>query len=126
MKLVLNEMWSAKIAVELRRRGFDVISATETGAASRYSGVPDDVVLLRAQEDGRAVVTDNIADFSAIHTAAQARGQTHPGIVFALRPHFDRSQAGIIGAMVRALEQFLRFQLDRGPLTNQVHYLRGR
>jgi len=78
VKLVLNEMWSSKIAVELRRRGFDVMSATETGAASRYSGVPDDVVLLRAQEDGRAVVTDNIADIGDPHRRAGA-GADPPG-----------------------------------------------
>jgi hypothetical protein len=124
VKLLLNEMWSSKIAIELRRRGLDVVSATEVGVASRYSGVPDDEVLWRAQEDSRAVVTDNIADFSAIHTAVQAQGRTHLGIVFALRPHFDRSQPGIIGVMVRSLERFLRVQLDRGALTNQVHYLR--
>ena len=100
MKLVLNEMWSSRIAVELRRRGLDVVSATEPGVAARYSGVPDDVVLARAQEDGRAIV------------------------VLALRPHFDRSQPGIIGAIIRSLDQFLRPRGDRGTLANQVHYRR--
>jgi len=123
VKLLLNEMWSSKIAVELRRRGFDVVSATEVAVAKRYSGIPDDVVVMRAQEDGRAIVTDNIADFSAVHAATQARGQAHPGIVFALRPQFDRSQARIVGTMVRSLERFMRSQAARGSLANQVHYL---
>jgi hypothetical protein len=123
VKLLLNEMWSSRIAVELRRRSFDVVSATEVGVAPRYSGIPDDLVLVRAQEDGRAIVTDNIADFSAIHAAMQARGQTHAGIIFALRPQFDRSQPRIIGTMVRSLERFMQSQAARRSLANQVHYL---
>jgi hypothetical protein len=106
------------------RRRSPPVSATEVDLASRYAGVPDDIVLLRAREDGRAVVTDNIADFFAIHAAAQVRGQTHPGIVFALRPHFDRCQPGVIGAMVRSLEALLRSQVERDTMTNHVHYRR--
>lgn len=62
MRLLLDEMWSYEIAIQLRRRGHNVIAATEREHAGRYSNTPDPVVFERAQDDGRAVVTDNVAD----------------------------------------------------------------
>ncbi|MGH8909635.1 MAG: DUF5615 family PIN-like protein [Egibacteraceae bacterium] len=52
------------MAVQLRRRGFDVVAATEPDWARRYRGVPDEEVFRRAQEDRYALVTDNIGDFA--------------------------------------------------------------
>lgn len=102
MKLLLNEMWSAEIARQLRERGIDALAATE--APTRYRAVPDHDVFARAREDGRVIVTDNVPDFAALVADAASRGADHPGVVFALRPAFDRSQPRIIGRMVRALE----------------------
>lgn len=106
MKLVLNEMWSSEIARQLRGRGFDVVAATEL--PRRYRGVADNEFFLRAQEDGRAVVTDNVRDFSAIVAERASRGDPHHGVVFALRPTFDRARPGIVGDMTRSLEALLR------------------
>ncbi len=101
MRLLLNEMWSAEIARQLRRRGVDVVAATER--PRRYRGVPDDVVFERAQEDGRAIVTDNLQDFARLVAEAAGRGEEHHGVVFAVRPTFDRARPGVVGEMVRAL-----------------------
>jgi Domain of unknown function (DUF5615) len=106
LKLLLNEMWSAEIARQLRRRGHDVVAATELPA--RYRGVPDEVVFARAREDGRVVVTDNVADFATLLAEAAGRGETHPGVVFALRPAFDRATPAVVGTMTRALGRLLR------------------
>lgn len=102
MKLLLNEMWAAEIARQLRERGIDAIAATEQPA--RYRGVPDHDVFARARDDGRAVVTDNVSDFAVLVAEAASRGEAHPGIVFALRPAFDRAHPRIVGTMVRALQ----------------------
>lgn len=101
MKLLLNEMWSADIARQLRRRGVDAVAATEL--PFRYRGVPDHDVFARAREDGRAIVTDNVPDFATLVADAASRGETHPGVVFAVRPAFDRGHRRIVGRMVRAL-----------------------
>jgi hypothetical protein len=53
MRLLLDEMWTPTIAIELRKRGFDAIAANEPALASRYAGATDDAVFARAQEDGR-------------------------------------------------------------------------
>ena len=101
MRLLLNEMWSAEIARQLRRRGVDALAATE--APTRYRAIPDHDVFARAREDGRVIVTDNVPDFAALVADAASRGESHPGVVFAVRPAFDRSHPRIVGQMVRAL-----------------------
>lgn len=105
-RLLLNEMWSAEIALQLRRRGLDVVAATEL--PRRYRGVPDDEVFRRARAEGRAIVTDNVADFARLVADAADRGESHPGVVFVVRPAFDRAQPGVVGAMVQALAAFAR------------------
>lgn len=119
MKLVLNEMWSSEIARQLRRRGFDIVAATEL--PRRYRGVPDHDFFRRAQEDGRAVVTDNVRDFAKIVAEHADRGEPHFGVIFALRPAFDRAQPGIVGAMTRALAALLE---RADSLTSGVVFLR--
>lgn len=94
-------MWSAEIARQLRRRGVDAVAATEL--PRRYRGVPDDEVFRRAQADGRVIVTDNVGDYAQLVADAAGRGETHCGVVFALRPGFDRAGPRIVGDMVRAL-----------------------
>ncbi len=110
MKLVLNEMWSSEIARQLRSRGFDVVAATER--PRRYRGVPDHEFFRRAQEDGRTVVTDNVRDFMVIVAEHASRAEPHCGVVFAVRPSFDRARTGIVGDMTRALEALLRERED--------------
>ena len=105
MKLLLNEMWSDRIAQQLRRRGYDVVAATEL--PHRYRGVADDEVFRRAQEDERTIVTDNVRDFVSILADYESRRVPHHGVVFALRPRFDRGAPRAVGRMVRALAAYL-------------------
>lgn len=106
LRFLLDEMWSAEIARQLRRRGIDVVAATEL--PRRYRGVSDEEVFRRAQADGRTVVTDNVGDFSRLVALAAGRGDAHCGVVFAVRPAFDRAGPGVVGEMVRALVALAR------------------
>lgn len=114
-------MWSAEIARQLRRRGVDAVAATEL--PRRYRGVPDDEVFRRAQVDGRTVVTDNVGDYAPLLADAAGRGETHCGVVFALRPGFDRASPRIIGGMVRALEALARSH-EAGSIAGSATFLR--
>jgi uncharacterized protein DUF5615 len=120
VKLLLNEMWTAEIARQLRRRGHDVIAATELPA--RYRGIPDHDVFARAREDGRVIVSDNVPDYATLVADAASRGAVHPGVVFAVRPAFDRAVPGVVGRMIRALDRLLR--VDE-PIRGS-HFLRPR
>lgn len=121
MKLVLNEMWSSEIARQLRTRGFDVVAATEL--PKRFRGVPDHEFFLRAQEDGRAVVTDNVRDFMTIVTERASRAEPHHGVVFAVRPAFDRARPAVVGDMIRALAALLR-EREGDERSSDVLFLR--
>jgi len=124
VRLLLDEMWSPEIALQLRRRGHDVIAATEPAHEARYGNLADDVVFERAQEDGRAVVTENVADFERARIAFERAGGQHSGVVYALVPQFNRNLgAGVIGAMVRALDRLLGEHPEHVP-QNLVIYLR--
>ncbi len=67
----------------------DVIAAQEPAHRGRYGATPDDVVFERAQEDGRAVVTDNIRNYELARSAWEARGISHHGVVYALDALLD-------------------------------------
>jgi hypothetical protein len=126
MKLLLNEMWTPAIALELRGRHLDVVAITERGQASRYAGITDDQVFARAQEDGRTVVTDNVADYEKARRDWEARGLAHHGVVYALDPPFNRHRGvAVIGEMVRALEDWLRSPDAERHSFKGVHYLRA-
>jgi predicted nuclease of predicted toxin-antitoxin system len=120
-RFLLNEMWSAEIARQLSRRGLDVVAATEL--PRRYRGVPDDEVFARAQVDGRTIVTDNVGDFARLVADAAGRGEPHCGVVFALRPAFDRARPGVIGEMVRGLAALARSQ-EAGAVVSSAVFLR--
>jgi Domain of unknown function (DUF5615) len=103
-----------------------VIAITESAHASRYAGISDDEVFARAQEDGRAVVTDNIADFERTRSDRESRGKAHHGLIYALDPPFNRHRGeGVIGQIVSALVHFLGSPDASGEPFNRAHYLRA-
>jgi hypothetical protein len=125
VRLLLDEMWTPTIALELRKRDFDVIAIGEPTHASRYAGISDDEVFARAQDDGRAIVTDNIADHEQVRRDRESRGQAHHGLVYALNPPFNRHRGErVIGRMVNALAHFLSSPDAAEEPLNRAHYLR--
>jgi predicted nuclease of predicted toxin-antitoxin system len=123
VKLLLDEMFSPAIAVQLRARGLDVVAISEPTQSSRYGGVPDDRVLAHAQEDDRAIVTDNVGDYEHARLEWETRGEPHQGVIYA---PFNRHRGeAVIGQMVKALAAFLAApEATREPL-NRAHYLRS-
>jgi predicted nuclease of predicted toxin-antitoxin system len=125
VKLLLDEMWTPTIALELRKRGFDVIAISESAHAGRYAGISDEEVFARAQDDGRAIVTDNIADFEQTRRDRESRGETHHGVLYALDPPFNRHRGErVIGQMVNALAHFLSSPDAAQEPFSRAHYLR--
>ena len=125
MRLLLDEMWTPTIALELRKRAFDVIAISEPAHAGRYAGIGDDEVFARVQEDSRAVITDNIADYEQARRDWESRGQTHYGLIYALNPPFNRHRGErVIGQMVNALAHFLASPDAARESFNRALYLR--
>jgi hypothetical protein len=89
-RLLLDEMFSPAIAVELTARGID-------GRAVAAD------VLLRAQSDleifdaglleGRVIVTNNVPDFESLRRAREALGGELPGLICTSDLTFPRTKA---------------------------------
>lgn len=75
MLLYADEDFPFPVVVELRRLGYDAITAQEDGHKSR----PDPIILARAHSLGRAILTYNRGDFERL----DRQGVAHSGILSA-------------------------------------------
>lgn len=92
--LYADENFPRSVVSRLRTMGHDVVTLAEDGKADR--GFPDDQVLLRALELGRALVTHDRRDFRRLHQA----GVDHAGLVLCTQDHDpERLAAGIDAAL---------------------------
>ena len=120
MRLLLDEHFSPAIADELRSRGHDVLAVA---AIQELRQCGDSDLLTWATEQGRALVTENVADFVALHRQALSRGERHGGIVVTSPHRFPRSTAGV-GALVAALDELLHALPDDDALATDLRWLR--
>ena len=83
----------------------------------------DDAALLTwAVGQRRSVVTEDAADYLALHRLRLSRGEHHHGLVFTNVRRFPRSQRGI-GKLVRALDALLRSLPAEDALRADVRWL---
>jgi predicted nuclease of predicted toxin-antitoxin system len=109
VRLLLDEMLHKEIAVQLRKRRHDVEAVKEV---DELRGLKDVELLRAATSRGRALVTDNVDDYSDLHSSFLGRSEDHAGIVLASSRSLPRSKA-TIGLWVSALDALLR--QDRSP-----------
>jgi hypothetical protein len=112
LRLLLDEHFSPEIARQLRSRGRDVSAARER---AELHGLSDRGLLAIASAEGRAVLTENVADFAELHRQSVLRGEAHAGIIFTSSRRYPRTRRGI-GKLVRALD---------GLITDGPHDLDG-
>lgn len=91
MRLLLDEMYPAALAGALDETGIDAV----TVASLRLSGAPDAEVFATAREAGRAVLTENVADFPRLAAELVTSGSHHAGLLIALSSRFSRRPAGV-------------------------------
>ncbi|MEI6448127.1 MAG: DUF5615 family PIN-like protein [Actinomycetes bacterium] len=103
MRLLLDEMFSPLIARGLRDLGHDAVSV---GEVPEWRGIDDAGVMQVAREQGRAVVTNNIRDFVALHNwAISPGGEGHCGLI--LVPSTQRRRREDAGTLQLALEELM-------------------
>lgn len=120
MKLLLDEMISWRIAVELRNRGRDVVAVKRDRPAleSRL----DPTLLAAAAAEQRAVVTNNVRDYRAAHERMRARGDDHYGVVYTHDDTLPRNKAGF-PLWVSTLEALLAAHPAENALLNRARHL---
>lgn len=119
LKLLLDEMLDPEIGVQLRRRKWDVESIQREH--QELIGLDDGLLLERATQLGRALVTDNVRHFLPLHQTYLAEHKTHAGLILAHPRGYPRSKR-TIGLWVRGLEQILR-RLALGSMENLCEWL---
>ena len=106
-------MYPPAIAEQLRARERDVSAVTER---AELRGLADADLFALAQAEQRAVVTENIPDFSVLADGYDQRGQAHHGLLFVQSQRYPRRSQRTIGRMVTALEELLRVHPGRTPM----------
>jgi hypothetical protein len=110
-------MWSPEVAVQLRRRGHDVVAVKER---SDLTGEPDIAIFAAAQVEDRAVVTENVPDYRTLGRSARHGRTSHAGLIFTTNNRFPRHDARTVGRLVSALERLVVSGVD---LTDREHWL---
>ena len=113
MKLLLDEHYSSVIAEKLRARGHDVVAVSER---DDLIGLPDENLLAQAFEEKRALLTENVVDFSRI------AAEEHYGIIFTSSRSLPRTRK-TIGLYVRLLDRFLTARPRADALKSQTEWL---
>ena len=122
MRLLLDELYSKRIAEELRTRGHDVVAVKER---PDLEGLKDVELFPLLSAERRAILTENWADFQRLLDEAAAAGTTHYGVVFTSRRQLPRSKQ-TIGLYVRILEDFLSRHPAESALLNSYRWLPDR
>lgn len=101
--LLLDEMFSAVIAEQLREKGHDALAVV---ADPGLIGLGDEQILGHATTADRALVTANIKDFVPLDARYRAANQTHSGLILVSAKAFPQDRA-FTGAIVSALSALL-------------------
>lgn len=99
-------MYSGVHADAMRAADVDASTAIELGLA----GSSDPDVFAAAVVQGRALLTENVADFARISAEHLTAGEHHHGVLIALSSRFSRRPAGI-PSLVQAILGVAKRQL---------------
>lgn len=119
MKLLLDEMYPARLAGALRERGIDAEGVDERGP---LRGLADEELLVIAAREGRGLVSENVADFMRLYGEWGAAGRRHAGIVIALSSRFSRTPSGY-EVLVGSLVEFCAQRPEPEAFADAVHFL---
>ena len=120
MRLLIDEMYPPAIAEQLGKAGHDAISVQEDPEAR---ALDDSAVCGLALSAGRALVTENAADFLGILRYRAATGDPAPALVITSNRSFPRHSAVFVGQAVRALCAFCETHQGADAASGAVYWL---
>jgi len=107
VKLLLDEMYPARLAAALSASGIKATTVAELGLA----GSADPDVFAAAVASGYTVLTENVGDFTRLAAEHSTAGGHHHGLLIALSSRFSRQPAGS-AALVAAVNHAAQQSLD--------------
>lgn len=120
MRLLIDEMWPARLADQLRRRGHDVGAVAERDELRQR---PDEIVFETALAQRRAIFTENVPDFRLLAEACLRESRDFYGLILTTDSTFPRGHPRTLGRVVRALETLLTAHPRGDGLANRVVWL---
>ena len=118
MKLALDHHYSHAIAIALRGHEHDVIVARERS----WETEDDEALLFLCAQKQRALLTNNVGDFTVIARRWALEGRPHSGLVFTADASMPRTRENV-GRYVWALDALLRSNPNDEAFTDRVHWL---
>jgi uncharacterized protein with PIN domain len=118
VKLALDHHFSPKIAEQLRIRGHDTVAAGERG----WEECDDDSLLGICMAEGRALLTNNVADFTVIARRWAIESRSHAGLILTSDASMPRHRE-TIGRYVNALDQLHGKHTEDDALRDTIHWL---
>ena len=124
MRLLIDEMWPRAVAEQVRQHldaGRDAVVAVVERDDLRSR--PDAEIFSAAQEEGRAVVTENVRDFRPLAARRQAQGRVHAGLVLTSNRRWPRARAETAGRLVVALVDLVAHDTTAGEPSSRELWL---
>ncbi len=118
MNLALDHHYSTAIAEGLRQRGHDVVSAVERG----WEMEEDEPLLTACGSERRALLTNDVADFTVIIRRWAVEGRRHSGLIFTADRSLPRGRS-TIGKYVELLDDLLDSNRKDDSFADRVHWL---
>ena len=112
-------MYSPQIAQNLRDRGRDVEAAQER---EELNGMDDEPLLNAATAEGRALLTNNVADFAPLTQRFAAEGMHHSGVIFTNDGSMPR-RLDTIGLYVDEIDGFMGRRPQDDAMADLVAWL---
>jgi hypothetical protein len=120
VKLLVDQMWPAALAEQLRRRGHDVVAVLERADLVHAA---DDVVFEAARLEERAVVTENVSDYLPLATESLGRSENFFGLVLTSDRSYPRGHPRTLGSAVLALDRYMAEHPQDDSLRNRIDWL---
>ncbi len=117
MRLLLDEMYSARIARSLRERGHDAAAVAER---LDLRGASDEEVFLAAIQERRALVTDNVVDLRPTADRHVGDDKHHYGLIVTTHRAFPRQ---LVGPIIVALDLLLSAHPADAALADEIVWL---
>ncbi len=118
MRLAIDHHYSPVIARHLRDRGHDAVTAADRG----WDRLEDEALLAACAAEQRALLTNDVGDFTVISRAWVAEGRHHAGLVFTSDVSISRNRHGI-GRLGDALDSLLGAHPADDAFDNRVLWL---